>query len=126
MEERVLQRIVLLKWKPGTSEDQVHAALEKADALTEIAGVERITFGHDTSGAKHGYTHALVIELDDESALAGYLDHPIRRRYHDEQLAPIEGERIELDLPVERTLRPDAGSEWRWAPGVGMRVPLEE
>jgi Stress responsive A/B Barrel Domain len=126
MEERVLQRIVLLKWKPGTSEEQVHAALEKADALTEIPGVERITFGHDTSGSAHGYTHALVIELNDESALAGYLDHPIRRRYHEEQLAPIEDQRIELDLPVERTLRPDVGSEWRWAPGVGMRVPLEE
>ena len=109
------ERIVLLKWKPGTSEKQVQAALEKADGLTEIPGVVRITLGRDTSGAEHGYTHALIIELDPESSLPDYLDHPIRRRYHEEQLAPIEEQRIEVNLPAARTLRPHAGSEWEWA-----------
>jgi hypothetical protein len=110
----VHERIVLLKWKPGTSDEQVQAALEKADGLTEIPGVVRIIFGRDTSGAEHGYTHALVIELDAESTLPGYLDHPIRRRYHEEQLAPIEEQRIEIDLPAARTLRPRGESEWEW------------
>jgi Stress responsive A/B Barrel Domain len=114
------ERIVLLKWKPGTSEEQVQAALEEADGLTEIPGVQRVIFGRDTSArdtsaAQHGYTHALIIELDAESTLPEYLDHPIRRRYHEEQLAPIEEQRIEVDLPAARTLRPRGESEWEWA-----------
>ena len=106
------ERLVLLKWKPGTSDEQVKAALEKADGLTEIPGVQRVIFGRDSSGAEHGYTHALVIELDAESTLPEYLDHPVRRRYHEEQLAPIEEQRIEVDLPAARTLRPRGEGEW--------------
>ena len=111
------ERIVLLKWKPGVSEEQVQGALEEADGLTEIPGVQRVIFGRDTSGAQHGYTHALLIELDAESTLPEYLDHPIRRRYHEERLAPIEEQRIEVDLPAARTLRPpgDSGLDWEWA-----------
>jgi Stress responsive A/B Barrel Domain len=111
----VPQRIVLLKWKPGISEEQVQGALEEADGLTKIPGVQRIIFGRDTSGAPHGFTHALIIELDAESTLPEYLDHPIRRRYH-EHLAPIEDQRIEVDLPAARTLRPPghSGLAWEW------------
>jgi hypothetical protein len=117
MEERVPERIVLLKWKPGISEAQVQGALEGADGLTEIPGVQRVIFGRDTSGASHGYTHALIIELDAESTLSEYLNHPLRRRYHEETLAPIEEQRIEVDLPAARTLRPHVPSEgdWEWA-----------
>ena len=111
------ERIVLLKWKPGVSAEQVQGALEEADGLTEIPGVQRVIFGRDTHGAQHGYTHALLIELDAESTLPEYLDHPIRRRYHEERLAPIEEQRIEVDLPAARSLRPPADSEgdWEWA-----------
>ena len=111
------ERIVLLKWKPGISEGQVQGALERADALTEIPGVQRVIFGRNTSAAQHGYTHALMIDLEADSSLPEYLDHPIRRRYHEEQLAPIEEERIEVDLPAPRTLRPDGHSpgDWEWA-----------
>jgi Stress responsive A/B Barrel Domain len=114
----VAERIVLLKWKPGISEENVQGALEKADSLTEIPGVQRVIFGRNTSGAKHGYTHALIIELDAESTtLPEYLDNPIGRRYHEEQLAPIEEQRIEVDLPAARTLVPHGPSEgdWEWA-----------
>jgi hypothetical protein len=116
MEERVPERIVLLKWKPGINEAQVQGALEGADRLTEIPGVQRVIFGRDTSGAEHGYTHALIIELDADTKLPEYLDHPIRRRYH-EQLAPIEEQRVEIDLPAARTLLPHGHSEgdWEWA-----------
>lgn len=111
------ERIVLLKWKPGISEEQVRGALEGADGLTGIPGVQRVMFGRNTAGAQHGYTHALIIELDADSTLPEYLEHPIRRRYHEEQLAPIEEERIEVDLPAPRTLRPEGHSQgdWEWA-----------
>jgi hypothetical protein len=109
----VPQRIVLLKWKPGISEEQVQGALEEAEGLTEIPGVQRVIFGRDTSGAPHGYTHALIIQLDAESTLPEYLDHPIRRRYHG-QLAPIEEQRIEVDLPEARTLHGRSGVDWQW------------
>ena len=113
----MLERIVLLKWKPGVSEERVQGALEEADGLTEIPGVQRVICGRDTSVAPHGYTHALIIELDAESTLPEYLNHPIRRRYHEETLAPIEEQRIEVDLPGARTLRPHGHSEgdWEWA-----------
>jgi hypothetical protein len=112
----VIQHIVLLKWKPGTTEEQIDAAFVKAQQLVdEIDGVERITLGRNRGHADHGYTHALIVKLADD-ALESYLEHPVRKRYIAECLDPIEQERIEIDVPedhhVERSDSPKLG--WHW------------
>ena len=118
----MIQHIVLVKWKPGTDEEQVLSAFAQARHLpNEIAGVESIVIGRNRGNQEHGFTHALIVRLADEEALRRYLDHPVRRRYLAEQLAPIEEERIEIDVPVDMALRRDpAARNWEWGASIGM------
>jgi hypothetical protein len=118
----VIQHIVLVKWKPGTDEEQVRNAFAQARHLpNEIAGVESIVMGRNRGEQEHGFTHALIVRLADEEALGRYLDHPLRRRYVAEQLGPLEEERIEIDVPVDVALRRDpAERNWEWGASIGM------
>jgi hypothetical protein len=113
----MIQRIVLIKWKPGTTAAQIDEAVTKAQALvTGVDGVEQITFGTNVSDRTHGFTHAIVIRLSDEEALSTYAEHPLRERYVSDVLAPIEDERIELDVPDKAPgdHRRKVGVHWEW------------
>jgi Lhr-like helicase len=112
----VIQHIVLLKWKPGTTDEQIDAAFSEAQQLVdEIDGVDRVTLGRNRGRDDHGYTHAIIVKLSDD-ALASYLAHPVRKRYIAQSLSPIEAERIEIDVPedahIERTSTAKLG--WHW------------
>jgi hypothetical protein len=112
----VIQHIVLLKWKPETTDEQIDEAFGRAQELVDgIAGVDRMTLGRNRGEADHGFTHALIVWLSDD-ALASYLDHPARARYVREVLGPLEEQRIEIDVPedahVERKPRSRAGWDW--------------
>lgn len=110
----MIQHIVLLKWKPGTTDAQIEVAFAGARQLVdEIGGVERVTLGRNRGQANHGFTHALIVKLDDE-ALAEYLAHPVRKRYITESLDPIEEERIEIDVPEDAHLERASFATDRW------------
>lgn len=114
----MIQHIVLLKWKAGTTDAQIDDAFAQMRRLVEgIDSVERITFGRNRGRDDHGFTHALIVRLPDEEALSAYLENPVRLRYITDVLGPIEQERIELDLPEESHLaRTDSMSlRWDWA-----------
>jgi hypothetical protein len=113
----VIQHIVLLKWKPGTTEAQINDAFDQAQELVaQIDSVERVTLGRNRAHDDHGFTHALIVRLSEDDALEGYLQHPVRQRYVDETLGPIERERIEVDIPEDHHHdRPSsAGGSWQW------------
>ena len=114
----MIQHIVLLKWKPGTTDAQIDAAFGKAQELVDgIASVERVSLGRNRAEDDHGYSHALIVRLSDDDALSAYLHHPTRERYVREVLGPIEEERIEVDVPedlhVERHRVHQAGWDWQ-------------
>jgi hypothetical protein len=117
----VIQHIVLLKWKPDTTEDQILAAFRHAEHLpNEVDGVESLTIGRNRVKHDHGYTHALIVRLSDEGALERYLRHPLRHRYVSEHLAPLEAERIEIDVPVDVALRAEPQRDWEFGASIGM------
>jgi hypothetical protein len=112
----VIQHIVLLKWKPGTTGAQIDEAIGQAQELVDsIASVERITFGRNRGQDAHGFTHALIVRLSDAGALESYLADPGRRRYVDEVLGAIEAERIEIDIPEDAHLERHSDLGWDWA-----------
>ena len=116
----VIQHIVIVRWRPGTTEDQVLEAFGHArHLLDEIDGVQRLTIGRNRGPSDHGFTHALIVNLPDEDALRSYLDHPVRKRYLAEHLAPIEEQRIEIDVPVDMSLRPTPVATGNGAPASG-------
>jgi len=98
----VIQHIVLLRFKPGTTEDQIREAFAPAqDLVNEIDGVQRVTLGRNRGEEDHGYSHALIVSLSDDEGLSDYLHHPVRQRYVTESLGPIEESRIEIDVPED-------------------------
>ncbi len=114
----MIQHIVLLKWKPGTTNAQIEDAFNQAQALVnEIKSVERVTLGRNRGSADHGFTHALIVKLSDDAALSTYLEHPVRQRYLADSLGPIEAERIEIDVPEDaHHERSDSASlNWDWS-----------
>jgi hypothetical protein len=121
----VIQHIVLLKWRPGTTDEQVLEAFGQARNLpNQVPGLERLTIGRNRGADDHGYTHALSVQLDDEAALERYLAHPAREQFISEHLKPLEVERIEIDVPVDMSLGRDQSGVWEW--GVGMGHPLDD
>jgi hypothetical protein len=118
----VIQHIVLLKWKPDTTDAQINDAFDQAqDLAKQIDSVERVTVGRNRASDDHGYTHAIIVKLSDD-ALEAYLDNPVRKRYVADSLGPIEDERIELDLPEDLHYdRPSPNRRgWQWE---GTRPP---
>jgi hypothetical protein len=114
---RVIQHIVLLKWKDGTTDEQIDAAFGHAQQLVdEIDSVERISLGRNRADDDHGFSHALIVRLSDDDALSAYLHDPVRERYVSDVLGPLEAERIEIDVPedlhVERQRGRDASWDW--------------
>jgi hypothetical protein len=42
-----------------------------------------------------------------------------------DHLQPIEAERIEISVPVDKSLSRDPSREWEWGASVGMGAPLD-
>jgi hypothetical protein len=123
----VIQHIVLIKWKPETTEADIASAFAQARRLAdEIGSVRQVTLGRNRGAAEHGFTHALIVQLSDERELSAYLDHPVRRGYVDECLKPLEAERIEVDIPVDAAVRRDPERDWEWGATAGMGLPPED
>ncbi len=123
----MIQHIVLLKWKPDTTEEAIVAAFRRAEHLpNEIDGVESLTIGRNRVKHDHGYTHALIVRLTDEQALERYLEHPLRRSYVAEHLQPLEAERIEIDVPVDVALRAEPHRDWEYGASIGMGHLVDE
>ena len=125
---RVIQHIVLIKWKPATTEQDIVEAFEAARGLLdEIDCVQKLTLGRDRAEPDHGFTHALIVNFADKAALRTYLDHPTRMRYVRERLQPLEEQRIEIDVPVDITLRRDLNvRDWEWGASIGMGPPPDD
>jgi hypothetical protein len=119
----VIQHIVLLKWKPGTTDAQIEEAFQRAQGLVDgIDSVERITLGRNRGEINHGYTHALIVKLSDDDALTSYLHDPVRERYVGEVLGPIEQERIEIDVPEDAHLERKRSGRLNWDWDNGPRT----
>jgi len=116
----VVQHIVLLKLKQGTTDEQILEAFQAAKNLADrIPGMVEFGFGRDRSEPDHGFSVASVVRFHDEVALRTYLDHPLRKKYVAEHVAPITEERIEIDVPTEGIHRPTASfRSWSWGSTV--------
>jgi hypothetical protein len=123
----VIQHIVLIKWKPDVTDEQIATAFGRAQRLTEeIATVQQITLGRNRAPADHGFTHALIVQLSHDDALSEYLDHPVRRQYIADCLEPLEEQRIEVDVPVDLAIHRNPSRNWEWGASVGMALPPED
>ena len=117
----MIQHIVLMKVKPGTTDEQIETAFEAGSELPdEIPGLQKLTYGRDRAEPAHGFSLASVVQLADEEALETYLNHPKRTEYLERHVDPLIEQRIEVDVPSEGTHMPGIAT-WYWgtAPAGG-------
>lgn len=74
--------VVTIKWKVGTTPEQIAAALKGAETVANsYKGIERIwTKALKVQGT--GYTHAIVMEFKDEKSLKDYTDSPAQKEWY--------------------------------------------
>jgi hypothetical protein len=74
-----VKHIALIKFKAGTSEEQIEKIFDEILEMSEtIPGVDDYVAGPNTSpeGLNQGHTHAFVMTMSDAAARDGYLAHP--------------------------------------------------
>ena len=88
--------VVTVAWKPGTTPEQIQAALDGVKKLPEqYKGITRVwTKSIKVQGGK---ANAIVMEFADEAALKAYGDSPAQKEWY-KVYAPIRGESTTFDI----------------------------
>jgi hypothetical protein len=88
--------VVTVKWKEGTTEAQIKAALDGVQALPKAyKGITRVWTR--TVSVQGGKANAFVMEFADEKALKDYTDSPAQLDWYKVYL-PIRGESTTFDI----------------------------
>ena len=88
-----IKHVALLKFKEGTSQEQIDKVLEALLDLTEsIPGIEDYVAGTNNSseGLNKGFTHGFVMTFTDAAARDAYLTHVDHERFKTDALPTIE------------------------------------
>ena len=78
-EGKKLFHVVSLKFKEGTTKEQIKAVEEAFAGLKDkVPGIAAMTWGTNVSPEKHdkGFTHCFILAFDSEKARDDYLPHP--------------------------------------------------
>jgi hypothetical protein len=78
-----VKHIVLVKFKDGTSEEQITQLFDELlDSTEVIPGIEDYVSGAHSSpeNLNHGYTHGFIMTFADASARDSFLPHPENER----------------------------------------------
>jgi hypothetical protein len=89
--------VVTIKWKEGTTPEQIAAALKGAETVSNTyKGITRVwTKALKVQGS--GYTHAIVMEFKSEQALKDYTDSAAQKEWYKIYL-PLRGESTTHDI----------------------------
>ena len=88
-----VKHIALIKFRAGTSAEQIEKVFAEILDLTEtIPGIEDHVSGENCSpeGLSQGFTHGFVMTFSDAAARDAYLAHPDRQREKSAHMAFVE------------------------------------
>ena len=88
-----VKHIVLLKFKNGTTEEQIGKFFEEVLDLSEtVPGVDDYVSGNNCSpeGRNQGMTHAFIMTFTDVAARDAYIVHPEHERFKTMTLSTVE------------------------------------
>ncbi len=94
---------VLLKPKPGVSQEEIAAALHHVKNLQQaIPGILDVHVGANLNGSNNkGFSYGFIMQFVDADHLKAYAPHPAHKVVSDE-LVSISENIIDFDLSVER------------------------
>lgn len=97
----MIEHLVLFRWTADASAEAITRVMDELRALKgQIPGVRDLTCGENFSPRSQGFTHALVVRLEDRAALDAYGPHPAHQRVVQEFIAPIRADVLALDYEV--------------------------
>ncbi len=88
-----VRHVVMFKYKPGTTEEQIRAVTDAFRELkNRIPGIVSFEYGSNNSpeGLSRGFTHVYVVTFEDANARDTYLPHPAHQ-----QFGEVVGPRLE-------------------------------
>ena len=95
----MIEHIVLFRWKPEATDEQVAAVMEGLRGLKDsVPGILALACGVDFSGRAQGYTHGLVVRFPDRAALDAYGPHPAHQAVVETQIKPIVSDVLAFDF----------------------------
>jgi hypothetical protein len=97
---KMLFHVVSLKFKEGTSKDQIKQVEDAFVALKEkVPGVAVMTWGTNVSPEKHdkGFTHCFILGFQTEKARDEYLPHPEHKAFG-KVLGPVLADVFVIDF----------------------------
>lgn len=97
-----VKHIGLIKFKEGTSEEQISNLFDQILDLTEnIAGIEDYVSGPNSSteGLNQGLTHGFIMTFTDAAARDAYLPHPEHQRVSD-VIKPLAESIVVFDFEI--------------------------
>ena len=83
-EKRPVRHVVVFKYKPDASEDQIRQVTEAfRDLKSKIPGITAFEDGVNNSPEKKnlGFTHVYVLTFENVAARDAYLPHPEHRKF---------------------------------------------
>ena len=96
-----IRHIVLLRWSEAPSADRLaalEAALGRLPSL--LTGMRSYDFGSDLGLAEGNFDFAIVGDFDDIESYGLYASHPEHQRIIAEQIRPMLGERVAIQVDV--------------------------
>lgn len=101
----MIQHIVLLRLKPGTTPAQKEALIEGLVALQRddlIPGIESVSGGDNNSpeSKAHDFDWGFVMTFADAAARDAYLPHPAHKAVGRELLRPIADDVLVFDYAI--------------------------
>lgn len=97
-----VKHIALIKFKQGTSDEQIDQLFDQILDLTEnVAGIEDYVAGPNSSpeGLNQGMTHGFIMTFSDAAARDAYLPHPEHERVK-EAILPLAETVLVFDFEV--------------------------
>lgn len=87
---RVYRHVILFRWLPDATPEQVAAAHEHLATLPEhLPQIRRYSAGPDVGRQDHNADYALLADFDDEAAYRSYRDDPYHLEVIDRYMKPI-------------------------------------
>jgi hypothetical protein len=91
--------VVTVKWKDGTTQEQIDAALQGVEKLAaDYPGIRRVWLRSiKVQGTETGATHAFVMEFANERALADYANSEAQKTWYEVYL-PVRDQSRTFDI----------------------------
>jgi len=94
----MIEHMVWIRFKPGvTPERQQHHLDQLASLKDRVPGIVKLAVGENFTDRSGGYTHGLLVTLQDRNALGVYATHPV----HVAVAGPLKRDADLLALDIE-------------------------